>query len=307
MKITFQQLKYLTKAAELGSMTDAAKELDISQATLSEAISQIEKELGFRVFSRGRRGIAPTKKGLEALSYARRAVGGMEIFESRFGNQPTPKARFRVSSNPLKIAIAAFNQTVNRAERNTFDFGIAITFHQQPIEDVASGWTDLGVIALSKDNETRLIELCKQNELEFNPLLKVPIYAFFDSTHPLAARARVTREDLAPYPFFDLQQSLRLLEKGPRKLTDPDKEPGLDPDGIRNEIYDQRVAEAYGYRTWCKLHPSHQPNKSSIAVPIEPTEFLKIGYVSPIGAEIPPIANSYIENLKELGMIVLRS
>ena len=59
MKLTVQQLRYVMKAAEKGSLTEAAKDLHVSQATLSNAITQVEDHIGFKVFNRGRKGATP--------------------------------------------------------------------------------------------------------------------------------------------------------------------------------------------------------------------------------------------------------
>ena len=44
--MTFQHLKYLLTVAEKGSITEAAKGLFISQPSLSNAIKEVEKEIG---------------------------------------------------------------------------------------------------------------------------------------------------------------------------------------------------------------------------------------------------------------------
>lgn len=51
MKLTAQQLRYVIKAAEKGSLTEAAKDLRVSQATLSIAITQVEDHIGSRFFT----------------------------------------------------------------------------------------------------------------------------------------------------------------------------------------------------------------------------------------------------------------
>ena len=72
--MTFQHLKYLLTVAEKGSITEAAKGLFISQPSLSNAIKEVEKEIGFSIFTRSRTGIALTKEGMEFLGYARQVV-----------------------------------------------------------------------------------------------------------------------------------------------------------------------------------------------------------------------------------------
>ena len=46
--MTLQQLKYIVKVADRGSITEAAKELFISQPSLSAAIRELEEETGYR-------------------------------------------------------------------------------------------------------------------------------------------------------------------------------------------------------------------------------------------------------------------
>ena len=48
--MTLQQLRYIIAAAETGSITEAAKVLYIAQPSLSGAIKEVEKEVGFTIF-----------------------------------------------------------------------------------------------------------------------------------------------------------------------------------------------------------------------------------------------------------------
>ncbi len=82
--MTLQQLKYMIVVAESGSITEAAKELYISQPSLSGAIKEVEKEAGITIFSRCRAGVALTKEGMEFLGYARQVVQQMELLESKY-------------------------------------------------------------------------------------------------------------------------------------------------------------------------------------------------------------------------------
>ena len=67
--MTVQQLKYILKVAEVGSITEAAKLLFISQPSMSNSIKETEKEAGITIFLRSRTGITLTKDGAEFLGY----------------------------------------------------------------------------------------------------------------------------------------------------------------------------------------------------------------------------------------------
>ena len=79
--MTIQQLKYILAVAEVGSITEAAKQLFISQPSLSNSIKETEKEAGITIFIRSRTGITLTKEGTEFLGYARQVLQQMELLE----------------------------------------------------------------------------------------------------------------------------------------------------------------------------------------------------------------------------------
>ena len=69
-----QQLHYIIKIVETGSMNEAAKQLFITQPSLSNAVRDLEREMGIDIFIRNPKGITLTKDGVEFLSYARQVV-----------------------------------------------------------------------------------------------------------------------------------------------------------------------------------------------------------------------------------------
>ena len=75
--MTLQQLKYALTIARSGSINEAAKQLFISQPSLSETIRELESEVGFDIFLRSNRGIVITPEGEEFLSYARSGDGAV--------------------------------------------------------------------------------------------------------------------------------------------------------------------------------------------------------------------------------------
>ena len=55
--MTLQQIFYAITIAELGSMNKAAESLFISQPSLTNAVKELEKELGITIFLRTSRGV----------------------------------------------------------------------------------------------------------------------------------------------------------------------------------------------------------------------------------------------------------
>ena len=82
--MTLQQLRYAVTIAESPSMNEAAKQLFISQPSLSGAIRDLEEEIGITIFSRSNRGIIPTPEGEEFLGYARQMMEQYQLLDERY-------------------------------------------------------------------------------------------------------------------------------------------------------------------------------------------------------------------------------
>lgn len=76
--IELRQLRYLIAAAEAGSFSRAARNMNIKQATLSRHILEVEKRLGMALFDRGTRGATLTPNGRTYLRTAQRIVKEFE-------------------------------------------------------------------------------------------------------------------------------------------------------------------------------------------------------------------------------------
>lgn len=79
--MTLQQLKYVVTVAEKGTISDAAKELFISQPSLTNAIKELENEMHITIFNRTNKGIVISNKGDEFLAYARQVLDQANLLE----------------------------------------------------------------------------------------------------------------------------------------------------------------------------------------------------------------------------------
>ena len=82
------QLKYVIAIADTQSMNEAAKQLFIAQPSLSGAVKEIEKELGFEIFNRTNKGVEVTKQGAEFIAYAKQ-VPFVEVPGTKLSFLPT--------------------------------------------------------------------------------------------------------------------------------------------------------------------------------------------------------------------------
>ncbi len=72
--MTLNQIRALVAVADAGTFGAAALDLGISQGAVSQSIASLERELGVRLFDRGRDGAQPTDVGRRALAHARQVL-----------------------------------------------------------------------------------------------------------------------------------------------------------------------------------------------------------------------------------------
>jgi LysR family transcriptional regulator, carnitine catabolism transcriptional activator len=72
-----RQLEYVVAVADHGTFTRAARALHVAQPSLSHGVRTLESALGFDVFERLGRSVAPTSAGREVIDAARRVLREM--------------------------------------------------------------------------------------------------------------------------------------------------------------------------------------------------------------------------------------
>ena len=73
-----RQLEVFTAVMRAGTVTEAARQLNISQPALSQILMHCEDELGFALFDREKGRLRPTAEALELYPEAERLFGGLE-------------------------------------------------------------------------------------------------------------------------------------------------------------------------------------------------------------------------------------
>ena len=96
--MNLQQLHYFQKIAECQQYTLAAQELHVTQATLSYAISNLERELNVRLFDRKGKSVLLTECGKAYLACVRDALQALDRGEQMVKNLSTPaKSRIKLT------------------------------------------------------------------------------------------------------------------------------------------------------------------------------------------------------------------
>ncbi len=207
--MTLQQLLYFVTAVECGNITAAAEKLYISQPSLSNAIHNLEKEMGVVAFSRSNKGVVLTHEGEDLLSFSRNLLEQAEIMKEHFGTGEKRAPKFSVSCQHYSFAVNAFVDLIKEFNADQYSFILRETQTGEIIDDVANGNSEIGIIFLSENNVDVLSKLLKKNELVYEELISAKPHVFICKEHPLADRESVSPEDLKPYPYLVFEQGER--------------------------------------------------------------------------------------------------
>ena len=111
-----RHLRAFSAIAELHSFSKAARQLHVAQPPLSRHISQLERELGVKLFVRAASGVELTREGALLLEQARTVLAGTAGFLELAG-----RARAGLV-NPLRVAMApGLCEAVNRIRLHLID------------------------------------------------------------------------------------------------------------------------------------------------------------------------------------------
>ncbi|MFA9463014.1 MAG: LysR family transcriptional regulator [Velocimicrobium sp.] len=204
--MTLQQLKYVVTVAQKGTISEAAKELFVSQPSLTNAIKELEHEMQITIFSRTNKGVMVSNEGDEFLAYARQVLEQANLLEEKYLSVKKQRTRFSVSTQHYSFAVNAFVDVIRKFGGSQYDFTLRETQTYEIIDDVNRLKSEIGILYTSSKNEKVIGKLIKQNELEWEELFVAKPHVFISSRHPLAKNEKITLEELEEYPYLSFEQ-----------------------------------------------------------------------------------------------------
>ena len=204
--MTLQQLRYVIEVAKTGSMNVAAKQLFVSQPSLSMAIRELENDVHIYIFERTTKGVVITAEGEEFLGYARQIINQVELLEDKYIEAGQIKKKFGVSAQHYSFAVKAFVEMVKGFDMDKYEFAIREARTYDVIHDVVTGKSEIGILYTNEFNEKVLNKIFKDNQLEFIHLFTCEGYAYLWKNHPLAGKKVIALEELQDYPCLSFEQ-----------------------------------------------------------------------------------------------------
>jgi len=207
MTPTLRQLLAFSHVYRLGSLTQAAQAMHVTQSAVSVLLQQLEESLGVRLFDRTSRALRPTAAAHETFEMAQQVLQGVDHLVRNARGLAERRRGLLHFGVATSVAAALMPAVIER--------------FQQRYPDIRLVMHDMG--------PDRLIGPVLEQEVEFSigtpdartpgaelvPLLRDHLSVILPDDAPLAARKRVTWRDLERVPVITVRHG-----NGIRNLID---------------------------------------------------------------------------------------
>ncbi|NLL76124.1 MAG: LysR family transcriptional regulator [Clostridiales bacterium] len=295
--MTLQQLKYVVTVAETGNITEAAKQLFISQPSLTNAIRELEKEMQVTIFNRTNKGVVISNEGDVFLAYARQVLEQANLMEEKFLHMKERSPRFSVSCQHYSFAVNAFVDVIREFGGEKYDFTLRETQTYEIIEDISRLKSEIGILYKSSKNEEIIDKLIKQYDLEFKELFTAAPHVFICSTHPLSEKDVLTLKDLEEYPYLSFEQGeYNSFYFSEEILSTLDRNRNIK---VRDRAtLFNLVIGLNGYTVSSGIISKELNGEQIIAKPLQVDEYMIIGTITQKNMTLSRYGKAYMESLK---------
>ena len=198
MAFTLRQLQYFIAVAEAGTVSGAAQSLSISQSSVTDAIKELETDLGVALFERHRRGLTITHKGHQFYRHATRILADVQDARRSFSSEGTaPPSSLSLGMTSL-VAGYVLSDLLARFRRAYPGVSVsAIEDNGDYLEHLLiGGELDVAVMVISN--------LRDRNALQAEIFETSPYRLWLPLGHRLASAESIALEDIAKEPLIML-------------------------------------------------------------------------------------------------------
>ena len=195
MNINFELYRVFYTVANLGNITKASEDLNISQPAISKSIKTLEEQLGGQLFIRTRRGVVLTNEGKEFYNYIKQAMEYIHSAENKFTdliNLEVGSIKIGISSTLTKEFLLPYIKEF-RSKFPKIDIQILTYMTGDLIPKLRNGLIDMVILNLPYNSDT---------DIEFTPCKKIHDCFVVNSSYKELLDKEVTLQELNNYPLI---------------------------------------------------------------------------------------------------------
>jgi len=291
--MTLQQLKYADRVAATGSISEAARQVFVTQPTLTEAIRALEEELRVAIFTRSSRGVSVTREGEEFLASARQILDDAARIQEKYTGKAVRRPQFAVSCQHYAFAVEAFMDVVRSCEADRYDFTLRETVTSEIIDDVARHRSEIGILYLSRRNERAIMKILHREELSFEELFVAKPHVFLGKRHPLAKKKVLKPHELDDYPYLTYEQGQEnALYFAEEVMPAIDRKKNI---RVRDRATMTKLLLGLDGYTVSSGASSKMYSSDIVAIPLKIEDFLRVGIIRRQGIDLSQPGKTFID------------
>lgn len=181
--MTFQQIRYLLEIHRTGSVAAAAKALYLVPSSLSIALSNLEQELGCKIFERTRSGMVPTAEGQELLHHANRIYSS---YQQMLKPRKSSLTELRIRGTDFAPTNTAFTRLASECkDRSDLSLSKAFSPYRLLQQKLLAGEAELLVLLHNETSIPTVQASAEAKGLTVKVLKKFPLSAIISPAHSL--------------------------------------------------------------------------------------------------------------------------
>lgn len=186
-----EQLRYVITIANCKSLSKAARDLFLTQPTLSVNLQNLEAELGFPLFIRSHSGMELTEKGAEFYRIALRIQGELDQLQQLSAPEEEGGEVFLAAVPSFCSAIMLPMLTRLKQSEPELTVHIQESKRAELLPLLLERKARLAIGVYTDEEGLSLRQTAAQNRILIEPLLKDWMYVYLPKRHPLAYEEQV--------------------------------------------------------------------------------------------------------------------
>lgn len=194
--MNIEQLEYIVEVSKTKSISTASTNLLISQSGISRSISNLENELGIKIFHRSRSGTRITTEGEAIVKLAYEVVAKLQqIKEEAQLKTANINGELKISASP-SVLMTILLKAIPLFKKDYPGVKLEITERAEDgiLDDIRNERTDIGLTLISENIQS-------SNDLKYGTLLEGKMNVCVNKNSPLAFNQTINPKDILHYPL----------------------------------------------------------------------------------------------------------
>ncbi|MDQ0971605.1 LysR family transcriptional activator of glutamate synthase operon [Neobacillus niacini] len=193
--MNIEQLEYVVEVAKTKSISIASENLKISQSGISRSISNLENELGMKLFNRSKSGTLLTEDGEKIVKIAFEIVSKLQLLKEEAQEITTNiHGKLKISSSPSVMTLLLKVIPLFKKDYP----GVKLEITEQPeneiIDDIRNNRIDIGLVYINENIQN-------SNDLKYGTLVSGKLNVCVNKNSPLSLHHTLSPTEILDQPL----------------------------------------------------------------------------------------------------------